>query len=139
MPTPSTHTQKHLVIQTKIEQLSLVEDFIDEIHQEHHFREDVYGNILISVTEAVNNAILHGNQNDGSKKIEVSCSFITDYLVSFVVTDEGEGFDFKCIKDPTSPENLLDEHGRGVFVMLHLADEVIYKERGNVVELRFSV
>jgi len=139
MHSQSTRTQKSLIIQSRIEQISLVEDFIDEIHKEHKFREDAYGNILISVTEAVNNAILHGNQNDTGKKIEVSCTFITDYLVSFTVTDEGNGFDFRSIKDPTAPENLLDEHGRGVFVMLHLADEVIYKDRGNTVELRFSI
>jgi serine/threonine-protein kinase RsbW len=139
LPMATTFTQRTLVINSRIDQLSQVEDFLDEIHQEHQFKEDVYGNILISVTEAVNNAILHGNQNDDALKIEISCAFITDYLVSFTIRDEGPGFDYKNIKDPTSPENLLDEHGRGVFVMLHLADEVIYKEKGNVVELRFSI
>lgn len=131
--------QKTLEIPSKIEALGQVEDFIEEIHQQFSIKDDVYANILISVTEAVNNAILHGNQNNSDKTIHVMSVFITDFLLSFTIKDEGEGFDFKSIKDPTSPENLLDEHGRGVFVMLHLADEVIYKGNGNTVELRFSI
>lgn len=134
-----SNTEKNLVIKSHIEELSKVEDFIEEIHQEHHFREDVYGNILITITEAVNNAILHGNACDESKKIAISCNFLTEYMIAFTVEDEGEGFDFANIKDPTAPENILDEHGRGVYVMLHLADEVLYKGAGNIVELRFNV
>jgi len=126
--TKSQPTERNLVISSRIEEISL-----------YNFREDVYGNILITVTEAVNNAILHGNRNDSSKKIRITCSFLTEYMISFAVEDEGAGFDFKSIKDPTAPENLLDEHGRGVYVMQNLADEILYKGSGNIVELRFSI
>ncbi|MCE3007624.1 MAG: ATP-binding protein [Bacteroidetes bacterium] len=137
--TKSQPTERNLVISSRIEEISLVEDFIEELNQLYNFREDVYGNILITVTEAVNNAILHGNRNDSSKKIRITCSFLTEYMISFAVEDEGAGFDFKSIKDPTAPENLLDEHGRGVYVMQNLADEILYKGSGNIVELRFSI
>lgn len=137
--TKSHPTERHLIISSRVEELSQVEDFIEELNQEYKFKEDVYGNILITVTEAVNNAILHGNKGDGGKKIRITCGFITDYMIFFSVEDEGTGFDFQNIKDPTAPENILDEHGRGVFVMQHLADEMLYKGVGNIVELRFNI
>ncbi|MEY4110166.1 MAG: hypothetical protein RLZZ46_520, partial [Bacteroidota bacterium] len=99
--------------------------------------EDHYGNILVAVTEAVNNAIQHGNKFDPAKEIEVEYEKKKNSLV-FRITDQGQGFDFTTIPDPTDPENLEKINGRGVFLMFKLADKVNFKENGRVVELSFQ-
>ena len=58
-------------------------------------------------------------------------------MIKFVVKDEGKGFNYEQLPDPTSPENLEKPGGRGIFLMKHLSDEVQFKENGRVVELSF--
>ena len=99
-------------------------------------QEDAYGNVLIAVTEAVNNAISHGSQQDKSLNVAV---YVADASESFCfsVKDEGHGFDYHNLPDPTAPENILKENGRGIFLMKNLSDEVEYNEQGNQVSLYF--
>jgi serine/threonine-protein kinase RsbW len=123
---------------SKSENISLVEKMIDNVCDENNVHEDYYGNILIALTEAVNNAIQHGNKQDPSKSITVSFGTKKDLLM-FTVKDEGEGFDFENLPDPTDPENLEKPHGRGVFLMRNLADEVNFHDNGRVVELNFNL
>jgi serine/threonine-protein kinase RsbW len=120
-----------------VENLSLVEKLIDQVCVEYRVNEDHYGNILIALTEAVNNAIIHGNKQDPSKHITLSCETKDNNLL-FIVEDEGPGFDFDHLPDPTDPENIEKPNGRGVFLMKNLADEVNFFNNGNRVELKFS-
>lgn len=122
---------------SKVENLSLVEKLIDQVCVEYRVNEDHYGNILIALTEAVNNAIIHGNKQDPSKHITLSCESKDNNLL-FIVEDEGPGFDFDHLPDPTDPENIEKPNGRGVFLMKNLADEVNFFNNGNRVELKFS-
>jgi serine/threonine-protein kinase RsbW len=114
----------------------MIESFIDNAKDKYHLDDDIYGNIMIAVTEAVNNAIKHGNNNNKSKNVHLSLS-LQDSLIKFVVKDEGEGFNYDNLPDPTSPENLEKPGGRGIFLMRHLSDEVEFKEKGRIVELSF--
>ena len=100
--------------------------------------DDIYGNIMIAVTEAVNNAIRHGNKGNSSKNVLISLS-LEDGLIKFKIQDEGEGFNFHQLPDPTSAENISKPGGRGIFLMKHLSDEVDFTESGKVVELSFYV
>jgi serine/threonine-protein kinase RsbW len=118
------------------ENIRMIESFIDNAKERFHLDDDIYGNIMIAVTEAVNNAIKHGNSNDRSKNVLLSLS-LQDSLIKFVVKDEGSGFDYGNLPDPTSPENLEKPGGRGIFLMKHLSDEVEFKDAGRVVELSF--
>ena len=118
------------------ENIRMIESFIDNAKDKFHLDDDIYGNIMIAVTEAVNNAIKHGNNNNKTKNVHLSLS-LEDSLIKFVVKDEGEGFDYEELPDPTSPENLEKPGGRGIFLMKHLSDEVAFKENGRVVELSF--
>jgi serine/threonine-protein kinase RsbW len=118
------------------ENIRMIESFIDNAKERFHLDDDIYGNIMIAVTEAVNNAIKHGNSNDKAKNVLLSLS-LEDSLIKFVVKDEGTGFDYNNLPDPTSPENLEKPGGRGIFLMKHLSDEVKFKDRGRVVELSF--
>jgi len=118
------------------ENIRMIESFIDNAKERFHLDDDIYGNIMIAVTEAVNNAIKHGNSNDKSKNVMLSLS-LEESLIKFVVRDEGIGFDYNHLPDPTAPENLEKPGGRGIFLMKHLSDEVEFKDRGRVVELSF--
>lgn len=120
------------------ENLIIVEKLIDDVCAKYQVNEDYYGNILIAVTEAVNNAINHGNKQDPDKEVNVDFS-IDNGSLSFKVKDEGEGFDYDHLPDPTDPENLEKISGRGVFLMKNLADEVSFEDDGRIVELKFKL
>ena len=119
------------------ESINLVEKLIDEIKAEYNIHEECYGNMLVAVTEAVNNAIQHGNKYDPEKMVHISYEVDPDQI-SFTVSDEGGGFDYVNLPDPTDPENIEKPTGRGVFLMKHLADQIIFSENGRVVELYFK-
>ena len=120
------------------ENIRIVESFIDNAKDSHNLNDDIYGNIMVAVTESVNNAIKHGNKENKDKNVWLSISY-EEKLIKFVIEDEGIGFDFKNLPDPTAPENLDKPDGRGVFLMKHLSDEVSFKEDGKVVELCFYI
>lgn len=117
--------------------ISKVESLIDTTCAKLSIKEDYYGNVLIAVTEAVNNAIEHGNNQDANLKVNVSVGDKeTDFC--FSVQDEGKGFDFDNLPDPTAPENIEKEHGRGIFLMRSLAEEVEFQDKGRNVTIYFS-
>ena len=119
-----------------IENIRMIESFIDNAKEKFHLNDDIYGNIMIAVTEAVNNAIKHGNAGDRTKNVSLSLS-LNESMIKFVIKDEGNGFKYDNLPDPTAPENLEKIGGRGIFLMKHLSDEVQFKEDGRVVELCF--
>ncbi|WP_461640359.1 ATP-binding protein [Labilibaculum euxinus] len=131
-----TKPEKLLIFPSELENISRVERLIDEISSSHNLSSEIYGKISVALIEAVNNAILHGNQLDVTKKVKVKYN-IDDESISFIVWDEGKGFDFSNIPDPTLPENLEKTHGRGVFLMNHLADDIEFGENGAIVEMKF--
>jgi serine/threonine-protein kinase RsbW len=119
-----------------VENIRMIESFIDNAKERFDLDDDIYGNIMIAVTEAVNNAIKHGNAGDKKKNVHLSLS-LNDSLIKFVVKDEGTGFDYQNLPDPTAPENIEKVGGRGIFLMKHLSDQVEFKEHGRIVELSF--
>lgn len=118
------------------ENIRMIESFIDNAKERFHLNDDIYGNIMIAVTEAVNNAIKHGNRNNPKLNVALSLMLEKD-LIRFRVEDEGRGFDYHHLPDPTAPENIEKPGGRGIFLMKHLSDEVEFQENGRVVELSF--
>tara|TARA_B100000963_G_scaffold123890_1_gene108069 strand:- start:647 stop:1063 length:417 start_codon:yes stop_codon:yes gene_type:complete len=118
--------------------LLVLEEWINKLCDLYQISVEQYGNVLIAITEAVNNAIIHGNKNIANKRTDIEYN-IDNQTITFTVFDEGTGFDFNNLPDPTSPENLEKPQGRGIFLMNHLADEVNFIENGNVVQLKFSI
>lgn len=131
--------QKELEIASDPANILAVEKFIEEIRQELEFKDDVYGNVMVAITEAVNNSILHGNQSDISKKVFISVQTLNPYRLTVEVKDEGPGFDPNQLNDPTSPEFLENPGGRGVFLMRHLTDEIHFLEEGRIVQMIFNI
>lgn len=118
------------------ENIRIVESFIDNVKEKYSLNDDIYGNIMIAVTESVNNAILHGNKSDNRKNVYLKLA-LENSLIRFTVKDEGEGFDFQNLVDPTLPENLDKPGGRGIFLMKNLSDEVSFSDEGATAELSF--
>jgi serine/threonine-protein kinase RsbW len=123
-------------IQSKPENINVVEKFIDDLKVKHNLHEECYGNMLVAVTEAVNNAINHGNKANPEKLVDIKFE-VEEGQFGFTISDEGHGFDYLNLPDPTDPENIEKPSGRGVFLMKHLADQIIFSENGRVVELYF--
>ncbi len=102
-----------------------------------YFRQDdeeEFG-IEIAVREALANAVIHGNGQDPGKRVHVVCSCTLEGDLLLTVGDEGTGFDVSAIADPTAPENLLLDHGRGIRLMQGFMDEVRFVDGGAVVHL----
>ncbi len=133
----SHQTGNEVRFASKTENIAIVEKLIDEVCENFHISEDHYGNILISLTEAVNNAIVHGNRLDPAKEVVVKYAAVGKTL-KFFIEDEGPGFDYDNLPDPTSPENREKPNGRGVFLMRNLADSCAFHDDGRLVELGFE-
>ncbi|MES2566251.1 MAG: ATP-binding protein [Bacteroidota bacterium] len=127
-----------LNITSSSDNMRLVERLVEDVCDVFNVSEDSYGNILIAVTEAVNNAIYHGNQGNPDKKIKIGFES-GEKNISFSVADEGTGFDHTTLPDPTDPINLDKPNGRGVFLMKNLADKVEFNNNGQEVCLTFNV
>ncbi len=124
-------------ISSELQNLPIVEALIDKVCNSVGVHEDVYGNVLIAVTEAVNNAIIHGNKLLPESLVDVEV-FDQPSSFWFTVSDLGSGFDHTNLPDPTAPENLEKENGRGIFLMRNLADDVVFNESGNQVSVYFQ-
>jgi len=128
--------ENRIVISSKTESLSLVEKFVDDFSSRLSIDKDVYGNLLIAALEAANNAVTHGNKLDDSKFVEINIS-TDDNKILLTVKDEGPGFDYNNIPDPTSAENIENMSGRGVFLMTRLSDHIDFENNGSIVKMSF--
>jgi serine/threonine-protein kinase RsbW len=124
--------------QSKIENINIVEKLVDDISAQQNLSSEIYGNLLVAMVEAVNNAIIHGNKLDETKEVVVDYGIDGGYFW-FHVKDQGPGFDFHKLPDPTLPENIEKPHGRGIFLMTHLVDEIKFEDNGTKVCLRIKI
>ena len=127
-----------LLIPSKSENIVLVEKLVDDVCDLFDIQEDIYGHILVALTEAVNNGLQHGNKANPGKHIEVTFK-VKDNKIFFTVKDEGPGFDHTTLPDPTDPKNIEKPTGRGIFLMKHLADAVSFEDKGAKVILEFNL
>lgn len=128
---------KKIRIESQINNLRIVENAIDEATSEIGISQDNYGKILVSAMEAVNNAIIHGNKSNADKIVNIEILFKNEELV-IKVTDQGPGFRPDKVPDPTTPENIEELNGRGIYLMSHLADKIEYNKKGNSVTMTFK-
>lgn len=128
---------ENLRISSDTQNIRLVERVIDDVCDQYKVNEDRYGNILIAVTEAVNNAIQHGNHNNPEKSVTITYN-IDPSSITFFINDEGNGFDHKNLPDPTAPENIDKISGRGIFLMKNLSDNLQFSDNGKQVQLKFN-
>lgn len=130
--------EKAISIQSKLDNICHIEKLVDEISEQCKLSSDIYGKILIATIEAVNNSIVHGNKLDINKTVDVSVQ-ISKESIHIYVKDQGPGFNYDEVPDPTKPENLENVSGRGVFLMRNLADKIFFDKKGSHVELVFNI
>ncbi|TSJ44636.1 ATP-binding protein [Mucilaginibacter corticis] len=120
------------------ESITVLENLIEEIADKYHVSDDIFANMMTCLNEAVTNAIVHGNKLDPAKLVIVNVE-VDPKRSTWTITDEGEGFDYNHLPDPTAEENLENLTGRGVFIIKHLADQCVFNTKGNEVELLFKL
>ncbi len=126
-----------VTLNSDINEISKVEGLVSEIFDRFHINQELYGNVLIALTEAANNAIMHGNAYDAEKKVVINFDF-SEPVLNIRVSDEGKGFDFDNLPDPTEPEYIDKPCGRGVFLIKRLADRVDFDKDGSCVSFSFK-
>lgn len=130
--------KRMITLESKVENLRLVEKFIDNVSAEMELSNEIYGNLMITVLEAANNAIVHGNKLNENKKVNISIEKDTKLLI-ITIEDEGEGFDYENVPDPTAPENIEKITGRGIFLMKKLSDDIQFLDSGKTVKIMFNI
>jgi serine/threonine-protein kinase RsbW len=116
-----------------------VEKFVENICDEYNINNTYFGNILVTLTEAFENAMIHGNSNDQSKNVNITFTSKPEGL-SFMISDEGNGFDVSQVPDPTDINfNNETNKGRGIFLIKSLADDVKFLDNGKKVEILFKI
>jgi serine/threonine-protein kinase RsbW len=140
MQAPNFPTTELFTLQLPSQQDSIaqLEVLIEEIADKYQVSEDTFANMMTCLSEAVNNAIMHGNDSDPEKKVIVNAE-VDGRRIVWTVADEGPGFDPNHIPDPTAPENLESLTGRGVFIIKQLADQCVFNDKGNEIELHFKI
>ncbi len=130
----------HKVFGSDRQSIRFVEPMLLQIRKQANFDDAKFYNIVVAVTEAVNNAIHHGNSCDPDVHVDLDIE-LTDKYLTVSVKDRGDGFDHNALADPRNKENLLKERGRGVFLIKELADEVHYdvSDKGTFVQIIFTV
>jgi serine/threonine-protein kinase RsbW len=130
--------QQKLVLASTFEELEKAIDYIESFAARRGLDDDLLERLRLVGSEAVTNAIEHGNQLDQSKKVTLAISLVGDF-VEMRVSDEGPGFTIDEIPDPLASENLLAEGGRGVYFIFEFSDEVIFEDGGSVLLAKFKV
>lgn len=129
---------KNLIIPSSFENIQKVEPYLKELQQQVSFSDDDFDRIMLALSEATTNAIVHGNKEDTKKDVVIS-SFLEDNTLFISVKDEGEGFEPADLPDPLKEENLLNEGGRGVYLIEQYADNVTYSEKGTRLDMKFEL
>jgi len=125
-------------ISSEIANIVRIESFIESFTTHFHLSDALFGKVSLSVIEAVNNAILSGNKRDPHKSVTLTAA-CTSHDFRVTVEDEGEGFDYTHIPDPTLPDNINKVTGRGLYLMKTLSDELIFEKNGAKVTLVFNL
>ncbi len=126
-----------LVIDSNHCELQRVESFIQEIFSSYNVPDSCYNKVLLCISEATINSIVHGNKSDHLKKVQlhVNCQ---NHIISIKITDEGEGFDYWSVPNPTAKQNLLKESGRGIHIIKSLAKSVKFNKKGNSLQFQIE-
>ena len=120
-------------------EVARVSPFVDDVMRSidiFRLTTDIQVDIEIALREALLNAIIHGNREDPHKHVYVTILCGTEGEVAITIRDEGAGFDSNSVLDPTAPEQVMSAHGRGIYLMRALMDEVSFEEGGTVVYMR---
>lgn len=129
---------KKLILKSEYDELERVEGLLNDLQSELGFDDEFYARLMLTVSEAATNGVVHGNQLDASKVVTITAKRNGNTLV-ISTKDQGAGFDPEDVANPLEEENLLKTSGRGVFLMGEYADGVEYLEKGTKLVLSFNL
>ncbi|MGE5395059.1 MAG: ATP-binding protein [Candidatus Saccharibacteria bacterium] len=130
--------QRILTISSKLKNIDHVREFIREIFNESNLNMNSFNRIFLGISEAVNNAIMHGNKMNPEKNVLIKMN-LQGNKMNIEVEDEGNGFNNLHLFDPTNRENIKREHGRGIYILSKIADELSFKDNGRKVFIQFTI
>jgi serine/threonine-protein kinase RsbW len=119
-------SREHASFPSEPETVALVDSFLDTRLRNAGFPDDLLADVAVSVSEVVNNAVIHGNGEDPGKQVEIDLEIKPD-RISIAIQDQGQGFDPDALPDPVAQDNLMREVGRGLFIVRAYMDEVHFQ------------
>lgn len=131
-------TPEILTIKSDKKELNKVDKFLSRIFVKNNLPFSRYNRVLLCVSEAVVNSIEHGNRNDLDKQVSIGIDCKKEKIF-LEIRDQGEGFDYTNIEDPTKRKNVKKEFGRGIHIIKNFCEEMEFNERGNCVYLKIDV
>jgi len=130
--------ERELIIASELKELNNLRLFLNQIFTETNLDRSYFNRVLLGLSEVVSNSIIHGNKNDSSKKVFISFLYQEKKIV-ITISDEGSGFSFENVKDPSLTENRKLENGRGLFLIQQIADEVYFFDGGKRIQILYSL
>ena len=124
-------------ISSQLNSVSEVESLINEFTNHFSLSDELTFKIQVSLIEAVNNAILHGNSLGVTKTVIITIVNFKSYI-RCSIKDEGEGFNYNNAPNPLSTENMGQPNGRGLFLITKLCDTVTFFDRGRIIQMDFE-
>ena len=129
--------RQELVLESSLENLREVEKFVEDLSDYYNLNNNYFGTILLSLTEAFKNAVIHRNASDPKKSVIITCDPIPSGL-SFSVQDQGRGFDFSSIPDPTDFDE-KENPKSGLYLIKKLSDDILFLDGGSLLKIRFQI
>lgn len=132
-----TEETTELILPSRVEAVADAAAAVAEVVRRAEFGDETAFGVDMAVREAVTNAVLHGNREDESKTVKVTC-ITSSKAIEITVRDMGEGFTVENVPDPTDVQNLMKTSGRGIFLMRTFMDQVEWKHHsdgGTVVRM----
>jgi len=123
-----------LTIPSSLEHLADIDRFTEQTFEKLSLPREILDDVAISISEAVNNAVVHGNKLDRHKKVRIMF-FPSARFLRLIVQDEGHGFSLESVPDPRQKENLLKTSGRGLLIIKHLMDRVCFRPRKSGMQI----
>lgn len=130
-------SKKSIIISSDSDGLIQVEIFLTDVLESFRVNKKLFHRILLCLNEAVMNSIVHGNKFREEKTVSIDCFCCKRYLY-FRIVDEGEGFNFEDLADPTLFQNIKKESGRGIFIIKNMSDGIFFREKGNILEFKIE-
>src|SRR6056297_2808742 len=118
-----------LLIKSDKNELRKVEKFLFHLFERNQLPEKFFQKVFLCISEAVVNSIDHGNKNDDSKGVFIQ-TYLDNSELIVMIRDEGEGFDYKCLDDPTCGSNIKRESGRGIHIIKSISNQVDFDDQG---------
>jgi len=128
----------YLEIESTPNNLITVEEFVNYFSIELGLDQEKINGLLLAITEATTNAIIHGNKNNKLKLVRIYV-YVEDSKLTVKIKDEGKGFDPTTVPDPTDPENLLKDSGRGLYLMRVYMDSLTYNQTAEGTETILTI